>query len=237
MNKTPLSIAILALFAAATSLSAQIITFDFTTFDVDDATGASTVGFLASQIPSNGTVPVGTIDANLEQPGAFFFAGGTLVDTQAMTDGFRVDFTDTSLNDSSYFTFSIQAAPGYQLDLAGATVSYRMARPGNGGNADWAIATSVGGLGVSNAVHTENDAAPLNTFPAPGSFNLPNTASYDGITGPVEFRIYTGDGNGIFDVSTFEVDGTISLIPEPGIYALAFGALALLVALRRRRRA
>ncbi|MGF1485383.1 MAG: PEP-CTERM sorting domain-containing protein [Opitutales bacterium] len=232
-----LATALLTLGACASFVQAQVVSFDFTTFDVDASDEVLTTGFFTDTIPSNGAVPVGTIDANLLQTTAFTHVGGS-VSPAAPGDGYRVDFVSTGgPDDASYYSFTIQADTGFQLNLAGAEVSYEMGRPGGAGAPDWAISTSVEGLGVANALESQTGWGPGDN--TPGSFIMPNDPlTYDGLTGPVEFRIYAGGGNGIFDINSFNVGGSVSAIPEPSTYALIIGVFVVgLAGLRRRSRA
>ncbi len=249
LSKLALALPLLA--ALPMAAHAQLISFDFTTFDVDADSRAftgGTEGFLATDTATvdpgtdDSTVQVGTLAANVTQPGRFFYNTVNNVQAGDFDEGFKVDFggNTSALDDVEWFTFTFQAASGYELDLAGATVNFDMSRPGGGGDADQAIVTSIGGLTLSDAVLTRNgieaySGTGTGISPA-GSFTLPNTVAYSGLTGPVEFRIYSGDGNGGFEVRSFSVDGTVTAIPEPSTFVLFSGALALgLVILRRRR--
>ncbi|MGF1449571.1 MAG: PEP-CTERM sorting domain-containing protein [Opitutales bacterium] len=228
-----LALLTLAAGLGAPAVQGQVISFVFTTFEVEEAAEIGT-GFFTDTIPSNGVVPVGTIDANLTQTTPFTHVGGVL-GNGTVGDGYRVDFAATSgPDDGSFYSFTIQANAGFQLNLAGAEVSYEMGRPGGAGAPDWAISTSVEGLGVANALESQTGWGPGDN--TPGSFVIPNDPLiYDGLTGPVEFQIYAGGGNGIFDINSFTVGGTVSAVPEPATYAALFGVLALGIALLRRR--
>ena len=163
-----------------------------------------------------------------------------------------------SIADNEFLTFSASANSGFTLDLSGGNVTLpSVLIQGNGSRRpdSFALLSSVTGFtadDVLSSVTGVGFGGPTVTLP------IPDTADFESLTGPVEFRVVlfraeggsnplgvaTSDGGGIkLDSATTPPGGVIlngevnpvgGVIPEPASAALLGGAFGL-AALRRRR--
>ena len=145
-----------------------------------------------------------------------------------------------------FLRFTVQADAGSQLDLAGGSIDFNQIIPAGGARSPQAFTlfSSLSGFSPSDGIVTEQ--AP-GSIPGDISFALPDDPQFDGISGPVEFRVYafrndpaSDTGGGIeFKNSnpgtSIVLNGEVSdaVVPEPGSLAL-LGLGGLLIAARRR---
>ena len=136
-----------------------------------------------------------------------------------------------------YFLITITPAAGYQINLTSITMDF--AASYNTQPRGFGIRTSVDTFGA--AVGSVTEAA--NTGTASVFVNREvdlSGASLQGITGPVTLRITVFDNASVSSNSdrfdNITVNGTATLIPEPGTTTLAAVAGALALAARRRKR-
>ncbi len=231
---TGLSITAAGLMASA-NLSAQIVQYSF-----DSDLSATTV------------------DANLD---ATVISGGSGITapTRSSTDGgttfVRASDTSTTtltvgtaITNNDYLSFSVDVAAGYQMDLTSLVFDF-----GYTAGANYTpdkqfkayLFTSVDGFVDSGdivgsdtiIVDQENTGI---QWPGEDTTIALSDARFQGLTGSTEFRIYladtTGDSNHIHRFDDITLNGSVSVIPEPGTYALMGGLLALGSVMMRRRR-
>jgi len=140
---------------------------------------------------------------------------------------------DTSLNDNKYISYTIAPDTGYTLNLDNASFAIRS----NPNILDAEIRSSLDGFTAS--LGSGDD------FSSNGSFSADFSGSeFNTVTSTLEFRIYlwgyfgSGRVGGVTDngdIST-GVFGTAIPIPEPSTTTALLGGVALLIALRRRRK-
>jgi hypothetical protein len=136
----------------------------------------------------------------------------------------------TSIDPFDYYTFTVQPAPGFELDLAG--LSFTERRSGTGPQT-FELRSSLDAFA----------AAPI--FGATSTFDTLQSLvlglDFQDITVPVEFRLYaygaTGIGGTWRIIDQLELTGAVNAIPEPETYALLLAGLGLLGFAARRRRA
>lgn len=229
------TITIIATFCALQAHAILLLQFDITG-EVDSSIAYTDTSVLDSNlvllegINANGATVTGVPSSNpaVSRFQAGYDAGGvpgTLA--QAITNG-------------NYLSFTIQAAPGFSLDLNDGSISYTIARPGSAGSQEAAIFTSIGGFGAGQELESFSLAQEGNPdYNAPiVTTDLPSTG-YDNIAAPVEVRIYfyggTPSSTNIAYIRDMEVNGSI-VIPEPSHYSIFAGLAMLAVVLRRRSR-
>lgn len=185
-----------------------------------------------------GTAGAPTANATFSDPnitaGAFSaFSGGALVTTDGVTpSAFRGERnwnrSVAQISQANYFSFTVSAAAGYQLDLSSLSFAVRSV----GGPSSFQVrssldnyASSIGGGGVSG------------TWSSSGAIDLGAAAFQDLST--ITFRIYGfGDGNNgngsYFLIDDVSLDG-VAAVPEPVTVALGlFGLGCSLVTAGRR---
>lgn len=133
-------------------------------------------------------------------PGAVNYPDGTGVELFSATDAIRFamnqgsnDESDSTLasaiTDNEYWTFSVTPQPGQLLNLRDAEFKLSWRRETYHSSRKLAVMASLGGFAEGQQVYT------LATTPDSGAvtetvFKLPNTAAYNNLTAPIEFRIY-----------------------------------------------
>lgn len=170
--------------------------------------------------------------------GAGFSGSGNIFARSSITDG-----TDkaTAIAADDYLTVTVTPNAGYQMNLSSLSIDLAGSFNMNGGQYDvgFVIMSSIAGfgaadseIGVYNKTVTDG-ALSFDTI----NFDL-SGAEFQNIASSVEFRIYIFDdssltGN-ITRVDNYDLSGTVSVIPEPSVYA--FMAVPVLLALAYKRR-
>jgi hypothetical protein len=192
--------------------------------------------------------------------GSFSFASAFSDDVTASRAGFssagnlfaRVTATTASdlagaITAAEYVTVTITPDSGYQLNLTSLTVDlgYSLAAAsvplGVGVNLGGSVFSSVDGFTAPSVLATQTFTA-ADTSLEPGATLFQNVnidlsgPAYQGLSGPLEFRIYLYDNENtqtqpIHRVDNFVLNGTV--VPEPS--AALLGGIGLLALLRRRR--
>jgi filamentous hemagglutinin family protein len=202
---------------------------------------------------------VTTSAANLTA-GSFSFASAFSDDVTANRAGFssasnifaRVTATTASnltgaITANEYVTVTITPDSGYQLNLTSLTVDlgYSLAAAsvplGVGVNLGATVFSSVDGFTVPSALATQTFTAADTSLETGATLfqnvNIDLTGpAYQGLSGPLEFRIYLYDNENtqtqpIHRIDNFILNGAV--VPEPS--AALLGGLGMLALLRRRR--
>jgi hypothetical protein len=151
----------------------------------------------------------------------------------------RGSTTGTTQTANDYFSFTVTASLGYQLNLNGATLTFdaqNVDRSGGNQTANWAVRTSLDSFNANVGTGTFNESAftaETTTF---------SGATYDGLTS-FEVRIYMWDPNGSSQTrfDNFTLNGLVVAVPEPvhyalGIFGLGFAGFRVRRHYRARRR-
>jgi len=220
MNKNPSTarpILFVALLAAclglATSLRAQIVTYDISTADsfVSPTVAASGVAanIGATSLSATGVAPL-TTDPGFN--GHFLFSGW--------------EPSETVNNAAKYYSFTITPNAGFQISYATATYSLAAFDTDK-----WELRSSADGFTGNFGAHSITLDASQNPF-------TDNVSSIGTQTGAVEFRLYgyssagssfdgLANNNGQFGPPlsgrNLVITGTVSAVPEPHQYALIAG--------------
>jgi hypothetical protein len=153
-------------------------------------------------------------------------------DTEPVLSAARANFNESSVRANVYFTFTLDANDGNELDLS--TLTFNVAQ--GGGTAlqrDYDIRSS-----LDNFATSLTGIVPIPTVRptfTPVSVDL-SAAQFQDLTSPITFqvRFFTPGVSQNVDFDDITVNGTVAAVPEPGALAmLAFGGACLL----RRRRA
>jgi len=91
--------------------------------------------------------------------------------------------------ENEYVTVMLQAASGQTLDLRGAEMRFTINRQDYHSPRRYAVFTSVGGFAAGQEIFTSSYNYDLDE-PREITVTLPDLAAYDGLTGPVNIRIY-----------------------------------------------
>jgi len=240
--------AIIFCFSSNSSFAATLVDFDF-----------SNVLNLNSQNP---IVTTNTYDANLQPIGSGAATGLALGSYTNLSDAQPteaslgelawdgnygnspgVNTTDQTLQEAldndRYIGFTIDPQGGYELDLAGETVTTNWyIQFGGQSPENLALFTSVDGFAnTTDAVQSFENFGPNDSY-TQVTFTLPGTAAYEDITDPFEVRIYFYDGlfgGKLSKVNQVTLTGDVVLIPEPATGSLLLLTGALLMARRQRR--
>jgi hypothetical protein len=120
--------------------------------------------------------------------GAFGAAGD-----DALAFSVNAPATESSLGqavqENEYLTVTLQAAAGQTLDLRRAEMRFTVNRQDYHSPRRYAVFTSVGGFAAGQEVFTSPYNYDLDE-PREITVTLPDLASYDGLTGPVQIRVY-----------------------------------------------
>lgn len=206
---------LLALFLLAPTLRAALVSYDFGT------TGSPTANATA-------------VDAHLTASAFSALSGGGLLTTDgnpgASFRGNRDWNKSPGDLTGNYFTFTLTAGLGYQINLASISASVKASASGPV-SYQWYSS-------VDNFASAIGGGTVTTSWTTPAAVDL-SGAAYQGLSA-VTFRLYGHDApnNGVnsdFFVDNITVDG-ITAVPEPttvalGVFAVLFGAIT---ALRRR---
>lgn len=129
-----------------------------------------------------------------------------------------------ALDTDSYFAFTLDANDGYAINFD--SFEYHAQRSSTGPT-EFAFRSSLDGF-------TTN----IGTLTATGATIVLSDASYQGLTDPIEFRLYGyNSGAGTFSINDYTFNGTVEAVPEPGTLALVgVGSLLMLGNARRTRK-
>ncbi len=230
---TPARVAIACGMFMAGSASGSLIDFDFS--------GVS--GLVAHDPDTFELTAVDDQDPHLSLvAGVNLFNPSVLVPVTAggaATDDLNVNQFGTStstsilaaINGFRYLSFTIQAAPGWQLSLNNATVSFSVRRNGANAPQRYGIAVETGGGTFEAADQIGSNVEISDTVVHIVAATFPSSG-FAGLTGPVEVRLYgwnaaaTSGNSHISDASI--TGGELTVIPEPATAGvLILGALLL----------
>jgi len=135
---------------------------------------------------------------------------------------------------NQFFSFTISANAGYQLDLSDLT--FDAARGGSSSPRGWVLRSSIDGFAANIATDVVPTDQPTVT---PFSVNL-SAAQYQGLLSPVTFRIYgyapTAPGVGTY-YDNLTLNGLVTqTIPIPSALLMLLGGLGALVPVAKRAR-
>jgi len=215
MNKIHILITAIGL-TVGVSHADLLIGFDFNGYAGSELTGTSVVAHVDMQSPA-------------------FIERGSGVGVNGNAGRFNGNgWTETSLNDAitdnDYFTWSMDAAPTYQFSVT--NIVFNFERSSTGGQ-DWALRSSADSFTANLTTFTGLDNGSTETVDL-------SAAGLDDLT-TIEFRFYGYNGSSSVGSAGFEgsgndlvINGTTSLIPEPGTMAMLGAGLAFILAARRR---
>jgi hypothetical protein len=155
---------------------------------------------------------------------------GVNVNDTYSANGFATGGTLNTAN-NDYFTFTITASPGYQIDFSGFTFNGQRI---NSGPSSLVLRSSLDG-------YTSNIDAVVTTSTSAANHTI-NLSAYQDITDAITFRLYgynatNNFGQGQYSVNSYEFDGTVGAVPEPQSLALVgVGSLMMVGYLRRTRK-
>lgn len=145
-----------------------------------------------------------------------------------------------ALANNRFISFTIEPQDGYQLDMAGGTLTTNWyIQFGGQSPENLALFTSVGGFSSeADAIQSFDNFGPNDSY-TQVLFTLPSTAAFDGITNPFEIRVYFYDGlfgGKLSKVNQMTLTGdVVALIPEPSRASL-LGLAGAILLLRCRRK-
>jgi hypothetical protein len=239
MQKKLLTATLTLSLLASTTFSQVIVGWDF-----DPLTGGSgnfgPSPYAATTTAPNVTVTSGglvrnwTLGAGTGGANAW---GGNNFDTSA------TDFA-TALAANNFASFTLQANPGYQLSFSSID-PYNIRRSGTGPTTGrWQYQ-----VGAAPFVDLTPDITWGAVTTAPGNpqalIDLSTITALQNATAPITFRVVTWGATGTAGTwylndptgtpgDDFTLSGSVTLIPEPGTYALLAFALVAIVLVRRR---
>lgn len=149
--------------------------------------------------------------------------------TEPVLSAARANFNESSVRDNVYFTFSVAANAGNELDLS--SLTFNVARGGASTPRDYDIRTSLDAFATSlTGIVAIDTARP--TF-APASIDL-SGAQFQHLTSPLtfQFRFFTPGVSQNVDFDDITLNGTV--VPEPN--GLAMVVLTAGWMFRRRQR-
>lgn len=205
--------AVVVLIAAASSASAQLVTYTFGSTAAPVVTPNQVADHLSAGVFAGLDGSPGTGTGSPTSSGAYFAASGW----------------DDPAPGSNYFTFTLTPEEGYQFSTASLSFDYRATGTGPATLSVYSSADSYGS--ALAAFSTTHDSA----WHSSGLL----TVSLDNITATTSFRIYGSDASsalGTLRVDNVTLNGSVTPVPEPSTYSL-FGGFAALgfVAFRRLR--
>lgn len=144
-----------------------------------------------------------------------------------------------AISAQDYFSFSVNSNAGQPLNLT--SLTYYMTKQNANSPDNFAVFTSVAGFTAGNQIGTFSN---IGNGGFGGSLDLSTKAELQGVSGPIQVRIYaygaaTGGAENLYVGFGNQLGNDLVLngevIPEPSTYALIFGGLALGVVLIKRR--
>ncbi len=220
MTSASLSAATIAQYTFALDLSA-------TTVDANITANAFTVG-------------AGIAGAGRSGTSASLFARASV------TDASNVISSTTAIGANDYFSFSVGANSGFEMDLTSITFDLGYTRNGNhtGKQFTTYVLSSIDGFTSSALLGFDTVDVTVDG----GSLQYPNStatislagAQFQDLTSSTEFRLYIADNTGgsdyIHRIDNVTLNGeVVTVVPEPGNFALIGGLLALGWVMIRRR--
>jgi len=172
-------------------------------------------------------------------------SGGTGAQNAWGGNNFAVnaDF-DAALAAGNYVSFTLEANPGYQLSLSSID-AYNVRRSGTGPTTGrWQYQVGSGPFVDLTSDITWGTVTTSAGNPQ-AAIDLSTIAALQNVTAPITFRLviwgatgslgtwYLNDPNGT-PGDDFTISGSVTLIPEPGTFALLAFALVAIVLVRRR---
>ena len=220
MTSASLSAATIAQYTFASNLSA-------TTEDANLTASAFTVG-------------AGIAGAGRSGSSASLFARASV------TDSSNVISSTTAIGANDYFSFSVGANSGFEMDLTSITFDLGYTRNGGfeGKQFRTYVLSSIDGFTSSALLGFDTVDVTVNG----SSLQYPNStatislagAQFQDLTSSTEFRLYIADNTGSADyihrIDNVTLNGeVVAFVPEPGNFALIGGLLALGWVMIRRR--
>lgn len=156
-------------------------------------------------------------------------------------DGSTASTQANAFSEGEYFSFTVSADTGFELDLT--SLTFKGALNNAQSAYTWALTSSVDGHAVDNIIDTGVISSGSNQAGTYESFIVDLTGSqFQNIAAEtdVEFRFYLYNYTGtVTNRSTYldnvVLNGTVSAIPEPSTYAMIAGMLAFVSVMVRRR--
>ncbi|HHE07806.1 MAG TPA: hypothetical protein ENL01_02710 [Chlorobaculum parvum] len=136
------------------------------------------------------------------------------------------NWSSNGLDTDDYFTFTIDANDGYQIDFTSFT--YDSTTSGTGPTS-FELRSSLDSFASTIGSPTANGTTTIDL----------SAAEFQNLTNPVEFRLYgysASSNAGTFSVNRYEFDGNITATPEPQSLALIAVGTSLMLWMQRRPR-
>lgn len=244
------------LVLASTAPAAVLVTFPFsgsTTGNIYDPTSTNTLlnptgvatNMTASNITQAGAIAwrfqTGTTNMSI-YPGNTAVNSSTATGTALTTATGTATATD-AVAQGSYFTFTITADPGYELDMT--SLTFDVAR-GGAGTRGFAIQTSATGFSTNGSTNLNSSTGAVAAGASTAvTTNIPtytgismdlSGAAYQNLTS-LEVRVYSYSGavNSSLEYDNFVLNGTVSAVPEPATWGMMACAGTMFMVMRRRR--
>lgn len=163
-----------------------------------------------------------TDDPNITASG---IGRGTGISASTANDRYSAKSWSSTFDPTDYFTFTLDAKDGYELNFD--SFVYTGTASGTGPTV-FALRSSLDGFAT-------NIGSPTAT----GKTIDLSDASYQGITSPIEFRLYgyaASGSTGTFSINDYTFNGSVAAVPEPNTLALLGAGSLLMLANRHRTR-
>lgn len=140
----------------------------------------------------------------------------------------------TALANDTYWAVTVTPNSGFRVSLT--NLVFDVARGGASMPRGWSFYTSVDGFALANRLATNPSVQSQRPTFAPATVDL-SAARFQNLTGPITFRMYifTPDGGQSVEYDNMVLNGTVTVIPEPGSLALVGAAASGWLVLRRRQ--